>query len=72
MNAELIEAQVIGWIIWCDGLQPLWDTDGPKVFTDFAEAARRRGMLDVVSPITQARYEELARRFDGGRGLGHN
>ena len=58
---EDIEA-VIGWIVWRDGLRPAWDTSGPKVFTDYREARDARRLLDVVSPITQARYNELARR----------
>ena len=62
-----IEAQVIGWVVWRDGLKPLWDTDGPKLFADHDEALAARRLLDVVSPITQARYEELRRRFDPGR-----
>ena len=62
-----IEAQVIGWVVWRDGLKPLWDTDGPKVFTDYQEAQAARRLLDVVSPMTQARYDELRRQFDPGR-----
>jgi len=62
-----IEAQVIGWVVWHDGLRPLWDTDGPKVFTDYQEAQAARRLLDVVSPMTQARYDELRRQFDPGR-----
>jgi len=63
-----IEAQVIiGWIVWRDGLRPVWDTDGPNLFTDYAEAKAARRMLDVVSPVTQERFEELRRRFDPGR-----
>jgi len=69
---EIIEGQVVGWIVWRDGLRPLWDTDGPKVFTDYQEALAARRLLDAVSAVTQARYEELTRRFDPGRGSGHN
>jgi len=42
--SEDIEAQnVIGWVVWRDGLRPLWDTTGPKLFDDYAEALARRG-----------------------------
>jgi len=70
---ELIERpEVVGWIIWRDGLKPLWGTDGPQVFTDYDEAQAARRLLDVVSAVTLVRYEELRRRFDPGRGSGHN
>jgi len=62
-----IEAQVIGWVVWRDGLRPLWDTDGPKVFTDYEEAQAARRLLDAVAAVTQARFEELRRRFDPER-----
>jgi len=71
--SEHIEAQeVIGWVVWRDGLRPLWDTDGPKVFTDHDEAQAARRPLDTVAAVTQARYEEMTRWFDPGRGSGHN
>jgi len=59
-----IEAQVIGWIVWKDGRRPLWDTDGPRLFTDYAEAVAARQCLDVVAAVTQARLDELRRQFD--------
>jgi len=68
--SEDIEAQVIGWVVWRDGLRPLWDTTGPKVFTDYGEAKAACRLLDVVSPVTAERFAELTRRFDGGRGSG--
>ena len=58
---------VIGWIIWKDGLKLSWDGTGPKLFTDYQEALAARRLLDVVAAVTQARYEELTRRFDPGR-----
>jgi len=70
--SEVIEGLVIGWVVWRDGLKPLWDTDGPKLFTDYQEAQAARRLLDAVSAVTQARLEELQRRFDPGRGSGHN
>ena len=56
-------APVIGWLIWKDGLAPLWDTTGPLLFTDYAEAVKRRGMLDTCEPVTLADVERARRRF---------
>ena len=50
-------APVIGWLIWKDGLEPLWDTDGPLVFTDYTEALAKRGLLDTCEPATAADVE---------------
>ena len=58
-----IEAQVVGWIVWRDGREPRRNGDG-ILFTDHAEALAAKRLLDVVSVVTQARYEELQRRFD--------
>jgi len=58
-----IEAQVVGWIVWRDGREPRPNGDG-ILFTDYAEALAARRLLDVVSAVTQARLEELQRRFD--------
>jgi len=60
-------SEVVGWIVWRDGREPRRNGDGPELFTDHAEALAARRPLDVVSPVTQARYNELSRRFDGGR-----
>ena len=65
--SEVIGAQVIGWVVWRDGLRPLWDTDGPKLFNDYQEALAARRLLDVVAPVTAERLAELARQFDPGR-----
>ena len=66
--SEVIEgSEFAGWIVWRDGLRPLWDTDGPKLFADHDEALAARRLLDVVSAVTQARLEDLQRRFDPGR-----
>ncbi|GEM_PF-1395741 len=69
-NAEVIEGladietpNVIGWVVWRDGLRPVWDTDGPKVFASWQEARDARRLLDVVAPVTAERLAELARRF---------
>ena len=63
--SEVIEgSEFAGWVVWRDGLRPLWDTDGPKLFADHDEALAARRLLDVVSAVTQARLEELQRRFD--------
>ena len=66
--SEVIEgSEFAGWIVWRDGLRPLWDTDGPKLFTDYAEALAARRLLDVVAPVMAERLAELARQFDPGR-----
>jgi len=65
--ADIEAPEVIGWVVWRDGLRPMWDTTGPKVFTDYQEARDARRLLDVVAPVTPERLAELARRFDGGR-----
>ena len=64
---EIIEGQVVGWVVWRDGLRPVWDTDGPKLFNDYQEALAARRLLDVVAPVTAERLAELARQFDPGR-----
>ena len=69
---EHIEVEeVVGWIVWRDGREPRRNGSG-ILFTDHAEAQEKRGLLDVVSPVTQARHNELARRFGSGRRSGHN
>jgi len=61
-----LTAVIVGWIVWRDGREPRRNGDG-ILFTDYAEAKAARRMLDVVSPVTQERFEELRRRFDPGR-----
>lgn len=64
MIIEHIEGSAFaGWIVWRDGLRPVWDTDGPKLFTDYQEARAAAKMLDVVAAVTAERFAELARRF---------
>ena len=69
---EKVESNCLGWLIWKDGLAPMWDTTGPKLFTDYQEAQRSRGWLDTCEPVTADRLAELRRRFGGGSGSGHN
>ena len=57
-------AEVIGWIVLRDGLRPLWNADAPRLFADYAEAQGARRAMDTVTAVTQARCEELQRRFD--------
>ena len=63
---------VIGFLVIVDGLKPKWDGTGPKVFATYQAAQAAADWLDVVSPSTAADVERWRRRFDGGRGSGHN
>ena len=59
----------IGWIVWRDGREPRRNGHG-ILFTDHAEAVKRRGWLDTCEPVTAERLAELRRRFGGGSGSG--
>ena len=61
-----LTAVIVGWSVWRDGREPRRNGDG-ILFTDHQAAQAARRMLDVVSPVTQERCEELQRRCDAGR-----
>jgi len=52
-------AEVIGWIVWWNGLRPLLDAGKVKLFTEHGAAVAARRMLDTVAAVTQERYNEL-------------
>jgi len=64
------EGEVVGFVIWLDGLEPLCNAGTPKVFATYGEAlaARERhplGLVSTISPITATRLAEITAR--GGR-----
>ena len=63
MSEVIGGSEFAGWIVWKDGREPRRNGDG-ILFTDYQEALAARRLLDVVSAVTQARLEELQRRFD--------
>jgi len=60
------EEPVVGWVVWKDGENVMVifsDEDGrPRLFSSYDAAKQRQGLLDVVVPVTQERYDELCGR----------
>ena len=54
---------ILGWVLWRNGLRPAWDGDSPKVFTTHQAVQAARGWFDTISPITAARLAEIKEKF---------
>ena len=54
---------IVGWVLWKDDFTEMialgGDDGQPRLFTSYSAAKWEKGLLDVIEPVTQQRYDEL-------------